>query len=65
MCVRVEKQHTGVGSRLMNYLIKELESDGVRTISLLTNRGIPAEAFYKKNGFSEIKRLMFLSRDIK
>jgi aminoglycoside 6'-N-acetyltransferase I len=64
MCVRIEEQNTGVGSKLMNYLLKELKSDGVSTISLLTDRGIPAEEFYKKNGFSEIKRLMFLSRDV-
>lgn len=65
MCVRIEKQKTGVGSKMMEYLIKELESDGVSSISLLTDRGIAAEAFYKKNGFSEIERLMFLSRDVK
>jgi ribosomal protein S18 acetylase RimI-like enzyme len=64
MCVRIEKQNTGVGSKMMKYLIKELESDGVRTISLLTDRGMPAEDFYKKHGFSEIERLMFLSRGV-
>jgi aminoglycoside 6'-N-acetyltransferase I len=64
MCVKIKEQNTGVGSKLMNYLLKELKSDGVSTISLLTDRGIPAEAFYKKNGFSEIKRLIFLSRDV-
>ena len=64
MCVRIEKQNTGVGSKMMKYLIKELELDGVRTISLLTDRGMPAEDFYKKHGFSEIERLMFLSRGV-
>ncbi|KKI90528.1 GCN5 family acetyltransferase [Bacillus sp. SA1-12] len=65
MCVRVEEQNTGIGSKLMKFLIEELESDGVRTISLLTDRGIPAEDFYKKHGFSEFERLMFLSRSVK
>ena len=65
MCVNVEKQKTGVGSMLMKFLMKELDSDGVSYISLLTNRDIPAETFYKKYGFIEINRLMFLSRDIK
>ncbi|MGG4266731.1 GNAT family N-acetyltransferase [Peribacillus simplex] len=65
MCVSMEKQKTGVGSRLLKFLMKELDLERVSNISLLTNRGIPAEAFYKKNGFTEINRLMFLSKEIK
>ena len=64
MCVNAEKQKNGIGSMLLNYLLKELDSENVSNLSLLTDRGIPAEAFYKKNGFIEIDRLMFLSRDI-
>ncbi|MFD1929169.1 GNAT family N-acetyltransferase [Sporosarcina siberiensis] len=64
MCVNAEKQKNGIGSMLLNYLLKELDSENVSNLSLLTDRGIPAEAFYKKNGFIEIDRLMFLSRDV-
>ncbi|WP_078433807.1 GNAT family N-acetyltransferase [Metabacillus halosaccharovorans] len=64
MCVVADKQNSGIGSKMMNDLIKELEKDGVSMISLLTDRGIPAEDFYKKHGFSEIDRLVFLSRSM-
>ncbi|WP_438315607.1 GNAT family N-acetyltransferase [Sporosarcina sp. FA9] len=64
MCVSTEIQKTGIGSILLNYLLKKLDSEKVSNLSLLTDRGIPAEAFYKKNGFMEIERLMFLSRDV-
>ena len=65
MCVRIDNQKSGVGTKMMEYLIKKLETDGVSTITLLTDRGIPAEDFYKKHGFTEIERLMFLSRAVK
>ncbi|KPH76254.1 MULTISPECIES: GNAT family N-acetyltransferase [Bacillaceae] len=64
MCVVADKQNSGIGSKMMNNLIKELKLDGVSMISLLTDRGIPAEGFYKKHGFSEIERLVFLSRSM-
>lgn len=64
MCVKTENQKNGIGSMLLNYLLKKLDSENVSHLSLLTNRGIPAESFYKKNRFTEIKRLMFLSQSI-
>ncbi|WP_410769451.1 GNAT family N-acetyltransferase [Fontibacillus sp. BL9] len=64
MCVSTVKQKTGVGSALMRLLIKELESIGISNITLLTDRDIPAEAFYKKFGFTEIERLVFLNKNL-
>ncbi|SDW36960.1 GNAT family N-acetyltransferase [Paenibacillus sp. PDC88] len=64
MCVSVQKQKSGVGSALMRFLIEKLESDEVGNITLLTDRGIPAEAFYKKIGFAEIDRLVFLNKNL-
>ncbi|SNZ15610.1 Ribosomal protein S18 acetylase RimI [Terribacillus aidingensis] len=61
MCVRSDKQSKGVGKQLMHYLLKTTDAE---TISLLTDRGLPAETFYKRNGFNEIERLMFLSREV-
>lgn len=65
MCVSAEKQKTGVGSKLMKFLEEKLKMDGIENITLLTDRGIPAEIFYKKNGFTEIDRIMFLNKNIK
>ncbi|KIL74952.1 GNAT family N-acetyltransferase [Pseudobacillus badius] len=64
MCVRSEKQNKGIGTMLLKFLENELENRNVTHISLLTDRGIPAELFYLKNGFREIERLMFLSKRI-
>lgn len=64
MCVTIEKQKNGIGSMLLTYLLKELRSKNISNLSLLTNRGIPAEAFYKKNEFTEMERLIFLNRDV-
>ncbi len=61
MCVRADQQNKGIGKALMEYLIETTNAD---MISLLTDRGLPAENFYKRNGFKEIERIMFMSRDV-
>ena len=45
-------QGTGVGSRLLGRLKEHLGEGGVNTIYLITHEGTPAEAFYRKNGYS-------------
>lgn len=64
MCVVQNQQNKGVGKALFQQLMKEIEGTTITNISLLTDRGIPAEHFYKKNGFEEIERLVFLSKGI-
>jgi aminoglycoside 6'-N-acetyltransferase I len=51
-CVRPDAQGTGVGSRLLSHLKDHLEEGGVNTIYLITRKGTPAEAFYRKNGYT-------------
>ena len=63
MCVESQHQNKGIGKSLLDHLIKLLGND-ISNITLLTDRGIPAEDFYKKNGFEEIERLIFLSKNI-
>jgi len=63
MCVHSQQQNKGIGKSLLNYLIHSL-GDEINNITLLTDRGIPAELFYKKNGFKEVERLIFLSKNI-
>ena len=65
MCVKKQQQNKGIGKALLNHLIKELDNSDISNIILLTDRGIPAEEFYKKNGFEEIERIIFLHRNIK
>ncbi|MCP2035522.1 GNAT superfamily N-acetyltransferase [Planomicrobium sp. HSC-17F08] len=64
MCVTNSQQKKGIGKALFDRLLEELDTQKVTHISLLTDRGIPAEEFYKKNGFEEVERLVFLSRGI-
>lgn len=64
MCVDTDRQNKGIGKALLHHLREVMETEAVTAISLLTDRGIPAEAFYKRNGFKEIERLVFLSRDV-
>ncbi|MFP7170342.1 GNAT family N-acetyltransferase [Terribacillus sp. 7520-G] len=61
MCVRADQQDKGIGKALLDYL---LQTTDTKTITLLTDRGLPAETFYKRNGFQEIERIMFLSREV-
>lgn len=65
MCVKIQQQNKGIGRALLNHLIKELNHSNISNIILLTDRGIPAEEFYKKNGFKEIERIIFLHKYIK
>ena len=51
-CVRPDAQGTGVGSRLIGHLKERLGEVGVTLIYLITHKGTPAEAFYRKNGYS-------------
>lgn len=64
MCVKSNLQNKGIGKALMDRLLEELEARSITHLSLLTDRGIPAEVFYKKNGFTEVERLVFLSRGV-
>jgi aminoglycoside 6'-N-acetyltransferase I len=51
-CVKPDAQGTGVGSRLLGHLREHLDKGGVNTIYLITHKGTPAEAFYRKNGYT-------------
>lgn len=64
MCVKTQIQNKGIGKAMLNHLIKELHNSNISNITLLTDRGIPAEEFYKKNGFEEIERIIFLHKNI-
>ncbi|WP_433946724.1 GNAT family N-acetyltransferase [Paenibacillus sp. SN-8-1] len=64
MCVETNCQRSGIGSQLINYVQENMKSEGIARITLLTNRGIAAEHFYKKNGFIEIERLIFMNKEL-
>jgi aminoglycoside 6'-N-acetyltransferase I len=49
--VRNESQGNGIGTKMLNYVKESLIENDYRRLVLLTNKGIPAERFYIKNGF--------------
>lgn len=51
LCVSPAAQRKGVGGELIRRLEEMLTDMGIRSIYLLTDRGTPAEAFYKKIGY--------------
>lgn len=64
LCVRGDHHRSGIGTNMLQYLEQILIKEGIEDIALLTNRDIPAEMFYVKNGFKEIKRIVFLAKNI-
>ncbi len=63
-CVRPDVQRTGVGSRLLRTLEDRLRESGVKTVYLGTNKGTPAEAFYRKHGYTVSEEEIEMSRDL-
>ncbi|NYB51776.1 MAG: GNAT family N-acetyltransferase [Methanobacteriaceae archaeon] len=49
--VENDMQGEGIGTKLMNFVSQSLLKEGYTRIILFTNKGIPAEIFYLKNGF--------------
>jgi aminoglycoside 6'-N-acetyltransferase I len=45
------RQGNGIGTRAVDLLVKTLQEDEYTRLTLLTNKNIPAETFYLKNGF--------------
>jgi aminoglycoside 6'-N-acetyltransferase I len=49
--VENERQGNGIGTGLLDYVKNSLADERYRRLILLTNKEIPAEDFYLKNGF--------------
>lgn len=64
MGVKKKQRRQRIGKKLLEQLIMELEGAKITNFALLTDHGVPAEEFYKKNGFQEIERLVFYSREL-
>ena len=62
MFIELEIQGKGIGKKLMTVLMNLLKEENIKDVALLTDRGIDAEYFYKKVGFNEVERLVFLAK---
>ena len=63
-CVAGRFQNKGIGSRFLREIEAYLADRGIRHIFLLTDRDVPAHAFYLKNGFRECGGNIALAREI-
>ena len=45
------RQGNGIGTKTVDFLVDILREEGYTRLTLLTNKNIPAEIFYLKNGF--------------
>ncbi len=59
--VENERQGNGIGSKILEIITDNLVQEGYSRLTLLTNKGIPAEYFYFKNGFNNnLKRTVMV-----
>ncbi len=58
--IDTNEQGKGYGTLFMNHIKADLSAKGFEAITLLTERGYPAEKFYKKNGFTDKSRTVFM-----
>jgi aminoglycoside 6'-N-acetyltransferase I len=63
-CVRPDVHRSGVGTRLLRTLEESLRQAGVGTVYLGTHKGTPAEAFYRKHGYTVIDEEIEMSHDL-
>jgi aminoglycoside 6'-N-acetyltransferase I len=62
--VENEKQGNGIGAQLLDYVVSELARERYTRLTLLTNKEIPAENFYLKNGFYNNQKRTVMVREL-
>ena len=55
LCIKTDKQGSGIGTIFIKEIEKAIKEIGMTHIFLQTDNDVPAYAFYKKNGFYELK----------
>jgi len=63
-CVRSDLQGTGIGSRFLKEIEKDIREQGMDGMILNTQNGFPSRKFYEKNGFHEIQGLSVFARRV-
>ncbi|MBI5680420.1 MAG: GNAT family N-acetyltransferase [Methanobacterium sp.] len=62
--VQNEVQGNGIGTQLLDYVKNNLKTENYTRLVLLTNKGIPAEEFYIKNGFNNNQKRIVMVKEI-
>ena len=63
-CVRTDLQGQGIGTAFLNAVEDRVRAMGVVHIFLLTDRDVPAFAFYRKNGFTMLEKNTALKKTL-
>lgn len=63
-CVRTDLQGQGIGTAFLNAVEDRVRTMGVVHIFLLTDRDVPAFAFYRKNGFTMLEKNTALKKTL-
>jgi aminoglycoside 6'-N-acetyltransferase I len=53
-------QRSGVGSKLVAFAEERLHQDGIQYVALLTEKDIPAERFWRKQGYGRDHQTIFM-----
>lgn len=59
-----ERQGQGTGSIFLTLINHILATEGIRHITLTTEKTVPAYQFYQKNGFSVLKDSVYLAKKV-
>ncbi|MCC5894560.1 MAG: GNAT family N-acetyltransferase [Alkalibacterium sp.] len=59
-----EEQSKGVGSVFLDQIEAVLSKQGIKHLTLNTEKTVPAYSFYQKNGFSELSESVFMAKKI-
>ncbi len=62
--VCADSQHKGYGSALMNHMIDYAKQHDMRSLVLLTKKGLECYDFYHAKEFADIDSLVFMSRKV-
>ncbi len=62
MCVVPHRQHSGIGSMIMQALCDDLGAMQVERIYLLTAHSSPAESFYRTQGFHVSQKMVMMGK---
>lgn len=61
-CIKTDLQGRGIGSRFLAEIEAEILKLGLDGMMLNTEKGVPAEHFYLKNGFHQLSGLIVLGK---
>ena len=62
LCIKTDRQGAGAGTFFIREIEKAIRAIGLKQIFLLTDSNVPAYAFYRKNGFVELKTNVAFSK---